>query len=71
MIDTTLTWQTVDATAASLGAKKDARLKWRQSGRGVPSGWRIKITQALMARGALVALADFDRLPSSPGRIAA
>jgi hypothetical protein len=69
MLENTLTWRTVDDLAAELGAKKDARAKWRQ--RGVPSDWRIKITQALLARGVPVSLADFDTLPEKPGRIAA
>jgi hypothetical protein len=71
MADTTLTWRLVDAVASELGAKDYARAKWRRAGRGVPAEWKIKITQALMARGVPVALADFDRLPANPGRIAA
>lgn len=71
MSEIMLTWLIVDGTAAELGAKPDARAKWRQPGRGVPAEWRIKITQALMARGVPVALSDFDRLPENPGRIAA
>ncbi len=67
----TLTWKLVDDTAAELEASEAARLKWRQPGRGVPAEWRIKIVQALMARGVAVPLGDFDRLPSNPGRIAA
>ena len=69
MSEITLNWRLVDDTGAELGANKEARLKWRQ--RGVPAGWQIKITQALMARGVPVALADFDRLDTNPGRIAA
>lgn len=71
MSESTLNWLIVDTTAAELGAKPEARLKWRQAGRGVPAEWKIKITQALMARGTPVSLADFDRLPENPGRIAA
>lgn len=71
MSEITLTWRLVDSTADELGAKKEARAKWRQQGRGVPAEWKIRITQALMARGVPVALADFDRLPANPGRIAA
>lgn len=71
MSGNTLNWRIVDDTAAELGASESARLKWRQAGRGVPSEWRIKITQALMARGVPVALSDFDDLPENPGRIAA
>ena len=71
MSESTLNWRIVDDTAAELGATKEARLKWRQRPRGVPSDWRIKITQALMARGVPVALSDFDDLPEKPGRIAA
>lgn len=69
MSESTLNWRIVDDTAAELGAKQEARAKWRQ--RHVPPEWRIKITQALMARGVPVALADFDKLPTNPGRIAA
>jgi hypothetical protein len=71
MSENTLTWRIVDDTASELGAKQEARAKWRQAGRGVPAEWRIKITQALMARGVPISLRDFDRLPENPGRIAA
>jgi hypothetical protein len=71
MSDITLNWRLVDDTAAELGASKEARLKWRQENRGVPDKWKIKITQALMARGVPVALGDFEKLPENPGRIAA
>lgn len=71
MIENTLTWRVVDEIAAELGVKEHARAKWRQAGRGVPAQWQIKITQALLARGVPVALADFERLPETPGRIAA
>lgn len=71
MSESTLNWRIVDNTAAELGAGESARLKWRQSGRGVPAEWKIKITQALMARGVPVALSDFEGLPENPGRIAA
>lgn len=66
-----LSWKLVDDVADQLGATESARLKWRQAGRGVPPVWRIKITEALMARGSPVALSDFDKLQPSPGRIAA
>lgn len=71
MSETTLNWRVVDDIAAELGANREARNKWRQTGRGVPDKWRIKITQTLMARGVPIALSDFDRLPANPGRIAA
>lgn len=71
MLETPLTWNTVDAVAAELGASISARMKWRQPGRGVPADWKIKIVQALMSRGIAVALSDFDRLPENPGRVAA
>jgi hypothetical protein len=71
MSETTLTWRTVDDIAAELGAKPEARAKWRQPGRGVPAEWRIKLTQALMGRSIPISLSDFDRLPENPGRIAA
>jgi len=69
MSETTLTWQLVNSVAADLGAKEEARLKWRQ--RGVPPKWRISIAQELMRRGIPVALGDFDKLDLNPGRIAA
>lgn len=69
--ETPLTWSLVNEVASELGAKEYARAKWRQAGRGVPAHWRIKITQELMSRGVPVSLADFDRLPETPGRIAA
>jgi len=71
MAQTTLTWKLVDETAAELGAKTDARYKWRQEKRGVPPKWRIAIGERLLSLGVPVALADFDRLESTPGRIAA
>lgn len=71
MSESTLNWRIVDDIAAELGAKPEARLKWRQTGRGVPAEWRIRITQAFMARGVAIALSDFDSLPENPGRIAA
>lgn len=69
MDPTALTWSLVDQVAEALGANEYARLKWRQ--RGVPSAWRIKIAEELIARGEGVAFADFDRLELKPGRIAA
>lgn len=69
MHENTLTWSIVDEIAAELGVKQDARLKWRQ--RHVPPEWRIKVVQALMARGIAVSLNEFDALPRNPGRIAA
>ena len=69
MSENTLNWRIVDDTAVELGAKNWARAKWRQ--RGVPAHWRIKITQALMARGVPIALSDFDSLPETPSQIAA
>lgn len=71
MSENTLNWRMVDDIAAELGAKDYARLKWRQAERGVPSKWRIRIAQALMAKGVPIALSDFDSLPENPGRIAA
>jgi hypothetical protein len=69
MSETTLNWRVVDDIAAELGAKREARLKWRQ--RGVPADWKIKVTQTLMSRGVPIALSDFDTLATNPGRIAA
>lgn len=66
-----ITWQLVDSIAAEMGAKAQARFKWRQSGRGVPAAWQIKIARELMARGVPVSLDDFDKLEAKPGRIAA
>jgi hypothetical protein len=62
MSENTLNWRVVDDIAAELGVKAEARAKWRQ--RRVPPEWRIKITQALMARGVPVSLSDFDSLQS-------
>lgn len=64
-----LDWRTVDTMGAELGASEASRLKWRQ--RTVPPAWRIKIAEALEARGKGVPLSAFDRLPNNPGRIAA
>lgn len=66
-----LTWKLVDDIAEVLGAGEAGRLKWRQRATGVPPKWRIAIAQELMRRGIPVALADFDKLESTPGRIAA
>ena len=66
-----LSWALVDQEAQALGAGRWQRLKWRQSGRSVPSIWRIRIVEALMKRGVAVSLSDFDRLEPLPGRIAA
>ena len=71
MIQTTLTWKLVDDTAALIGANADARYKWRQENRGVPPKWRILILEHLLNAGVPVALADFDKLVTTPGRIAA
>jgi hypothetical protein len=71
MPETPLTWQMVDAVATRLGANSDARLKWRQRGRGVPAAWRIKIAESLKANGVHIELSAFDCLPETPGRIAA
>ena len=70
-MNSNITWQIVDSIAAELGAKPAARFKWRQSGRGVPALWRIKIVQELMRRGVPVSLDDLAGLPVKPGRIAA
>lgn len=66
----TLTWKLVNDTAETLGVSHEARRKWRQSGRGVPPIWRIKIVEALAASGSPVELGAFDALPETPGRIA-
>lgn len=71
MSNSTLNWRLVDEVAASLGAGEAGRLKWRQRDTGVPPKWRISIAQELMRRGIPVALADFDKLDTTPGRIAA
>lgn len=63
----TITWKLIDDTGAALGAKEEARRKWRQ--RGLPPVWQIKIAQHLMKRGIPVALGDFAKLPIKPGRI--
>lgn len=66
-----LTWTLVDDTAVELGATEAARRKWRTSGRQVPFEWRMKIIEALAAKDMAIVSADFDRLPETPGRIAA
>ena len=71
MSTTTITWPIIDEVASHLGATQENRRKWRQAGRGVPASWRIRITEALLARGVPVSLSDFDSLPENPGRIAA
>jgi hypothetical protein len=71
MSNSNLNWKLVDAVAAELGAAPPARHKWRQRATGVPSKWRIAISQELMKRGIPVALSDFDSLEATPGRIAA
>jgi hypothetical protein len=70
-MNSNITWQLVDSVAAELGAKQGARFKWRQSGRGVPASWQIKIVQELMRRGVPVSLDDLASLPVNPGKIAA
>lgn len=71
MKEAILTWQRVDETATELGATEVARRKWRTSGRKVPFEWRIKLIEALAAKGIKVSSAEFDQLPETPGRIAA
>ncbi len=66
-----LTWKLVDDIAIEMGVKDQARYKWRQRAGGVPSKWRIAIVQEMMRRGVPVALAEFDTLETTPGRIAA
>lgn len=66
-----LTWAIVDAEAEALGAEPEARRKWRQPGRGVPSDWKLRLIESLGAKGLKVVAADFDALPVNPGRIAA
>lgn len=66
---TVLTWEIVDAIAAELGATDANRRKWRQTGRQVPDAWRIRIVNALKARGAVVEFSAFDDLPPRPGKL--
>lgn len=66
-----LTWETVDAAAAELGATAVQRRKWRQIGRQVPDAWRIRVVERLKADGVEIAFADFDELTPRPGRLAA
>ena len=66
-----LTWKLVDETAAALGAPGETRRKWRQTGRGVPFAWRIKLVEHLNDIGHDANFADFEALPETPGRIAA
>lgn len=65
----TLTWEAVDAAAARLGATEAQRRKWRQTGRQVPDGWRIRIAKELAEHGQPVAFEAFDDLPPRPGRL--
>lgn len=67
----TLTWEVVDAAAARLGATEAQRRKWRQTGRQVPDGWRIRIAKDLADHGQPVAFEAFDDLPPRPGRLSA
>ena len=71
MSENALTWAVVDEIAAELGASEPARLKWRQVNRGVPASWRMAIADRLGEKGFRPSSADFDALPSTPGRIAA
>lgn len=66
-----ITWSLVDREADALDVSSEARRKWRQTGRGVPLAWRVRIAERLAARGIFVALSDFDALPENPGRVAA
>lgn len=52
-----LTWQTIDTVAERLGAKYQARYKWRS--RGIPAEWRITIAAELVASGMAFAITDF------------
>lgn len=65
----TLTWETVDAIAAELGASTANRRKWRQTGRQVPDAWRIRISKVLQDRGTPVDFSAFDDLPPRPGKL--
>lgn len=58
MVNDQLTWELVDAVAADLGAKDEARRKWRD--RGIPADWRIKIAQQLEIGGRAFTASDFD-----------
>jgi hypothetical protein len=66
-----ISWALIDAIAAEFGISEVARLKWRQSGRGVPGKWRAQFAERLREDGLDVRFADFDALPEKPGRIAA
>lgn len=66
-----LTWAIVDAEAGALGAEAETRRKWRQASRRVPYEWRLRIIESLSGKGIEVCAADFDSLPTNPGRIAA
>lgn len=66
-----LNWTVVDRVASALGAKDEARRKWRQAGRQVPHEWRAKIIDELAMEGVAIRFADFDELPATPGSIAA
>ncbi len=64
-----LSWELVDATAATLGATAAQRRKWRQIGRQVPDAWRIRIVNQLKVEGREIAFEAFDELPPRPGRL--
>lgn len=64
-----LTWETVDAVAADLGATAQQRRKWRQTGRKVPDAWRIRIAEQMKTRGEPIAFSAFDGLPPRPGKL--
>ena len=48
----------IDDIAAALGARDEARRKWRA--RGIPAEWRIHIAAELAARGVPFGVGDFD-----------
>ena len=49
---------TIDKIATDLGAKRDARLQWRN--RGIPASWRLKILEASLKQRGGIKLADFE-----------
>lgn len=66
-----INWQIIDQSGARVGAKDDARRKWRER-RSVPPSWQIRIVEDLRAKGVPISFADFERaLKATPSSEAA
>lgn len=55
-------WQFIETVAAEMGAKEEARRKWRERGR-VPHRWRLPIMEAARAKRVKLDSAIFDNVP--------